>query len=164
MPYDLTYKWNLKTKQRSEHNRNRDMERKNKLTVTTGEGRGEGNNGAKKGKGLQGTCTKDPWTKTMRGGRVECGMWGWIGPGRVMGINGDNSNCTIKKEIYPFLPHCIIFDIQFIIFSYYPFYICVSVVTSLSFMILFIWVFSLSLSLSLTFCLSLSLSLFCFKG
>ena len=26
-------------------------------------GRGEGNNGGIKGKGLQGTCIKDPWTK-----------------------------------------------------------------------------------------------------
>ena len=35
------------------------MEIKNKLTVS----RGDGNNGAKKGKGCQGTHIKDPWTK-----------------------------------------------------------------------------------------------------
>ena len=29
--------------------------------------RGEGDNGGKKGKGLQGTCLKDPWTKTTWG-------------------------------------------------------------------------------------------------
>ena len=28
-------------------------------------GREEGENGGKKGKGLQGTCTINPWTKTM---------------------------------------------------------------------------------------------------
>ena len=39
------------------------MEIKNKLTVT----KGEGNNRGKKGKGHQGTCVKDPWTKTTEG-------------------------------------------------------------------------------------------------
>ena len=35
------------------------MEIKNKLAVTRGEGRG-----GKQGEGCQGTCIKDPWTKT----------------------------------------------------------------------------------------------------
>ena len=43
------------------------MEIKNKLTVIRGEMGGD--NGGKKGKG-QGTCIKDPWTKTK--GR---GVW-----------------------------------------------------------------------------------------
>ena len=34
---------------------------KNKLTVTRGEGRAD--NGGKGGKGCQGTCIKDTWTK-----------------------------------------------------------------------------------------------------
>ena len=29
-------------------------------------------------KGLQGTCIKDPWTKSM-GGRIEGRRWGWVG-------------------------------------------------------------------------------------
>ena len=32
----------------------------------------EGNNMGKKGKGHQGTCMKDPWTKP-KGGRIEGG-------------------------------------------------------------------------------------------
>ena len=40
----------------------------------------------------QGTCVKDPWTKTMVAGRTECGRWGWLGQGKVMGENGDNCN------------------------------------------------------------------------
>ena len=45
--------------------------------------------GGRKGKGRQGTCTKDPRTKT-KGEWVECGWWGWEGQGRVMVDNGDN--------------------------------------------------------------------------
>ena len=55
---------------------------KNKLTVTRGEG--ERGNMGKKGKGHQGTCMKDPWTKP-KGGRTECGRWGWVGWSRVVG-------------------------------------------------------------------------------
>ena len=43
-----------------------------------------GDNGRKKGKGHQGTCIKDPWTKP-KGGRIEGGRWGWVGLGRVVG-------------------------------------------------------------------------------
>ena len=50
---------------------------KNKLTVTRGEG-GRGW-GAKKRKGREGTCLKDPQTKTTGEGRIECGRWGWVG-------------------------------------------------------------------------------------
>ena len=57
----------------------------------------EGDNRGKKGKDHQGTCIKDPWTKTM-GERIECRRWGWVGQGRVMGENGDNFNCTIKNN------------------------------------------------------------------
>ena len=53
------------------------MEIKNKLTVTKGVGRG--GKWVKKGKGHQGTCIKDPWTKTMGGG-----LWG----GLKMGSRG----------------------------------------------------------------------------
>ena len=40
----------------------------------------EGNNMGKKGKGHQGTCIKDPWTKPKRG-RIEGGRW--VGRGKV---------------------------------------------------------------------------------
>ena len=53
----------------------------------------EGDKGGKKRKGHQGTCIMDPWTRTMVGGRIECGRWGRVGQGRVMeGGNGDNCN------------------------------------------------------------------------
>ena len=45
---------------------------KNKLTVTRAGGEWEGNNMGKKGKGRQGTCIKDPWTKS-KWGRIEGG-------------------------------------------------------------------------------------------
>ena len=38
---------------------------------------------------------KDPWTKTMGWGRIECDRWRWVGQGRVMWGNGDNCNGTI---------------------------------------------------------------------
>ena len=50
-----------------------------------------GDNRGKKGKGCQGTCIKDPWTKS-KGGRIEDGRWAWVGLGKVVGENGDN--CT----------------------------------------------------------------------
>ena len=59
------------------------MEIRNTLTVTRG--KGEGDNRGKKGKGHQGTCIKDPGTKTM-GERIECGRQGLVGWGRVMGL------------------------------------------------------------------------------
>ena len=61
---------------------------KNKLTVTTGEGEGI-TEGGKKGKGQQGTCIKDTWTKPKRG-RIKGGRWGWVGHGEWWGENGDN--------------------------------------------------------------------------
>ena len=33
-----------------------------------------------KGKGRQGTCVKDPWTRP-KAGRIEGGRWGWVGWG-----------------------------------------------------------------------------------
>ena len=54
------------------------MEIKNKLTVT----RGEGENRAEKEEGHHGTGIKDPWTKTMGGGRrTQCEKWGGQGRG-----------------------------------------------------------------------------------
>ena len=35
------------------------------------------------GKGHQGTCIKDPWTKPKEG-RIEGGRWGRVGQGRVV--------------------------------------------------------------------------------
>ena len=35
----------------------------------------------KKGKGLQGACIKDPWTKP-KGGRIEGGRWGKVVAGK----------------------------------------------------------------------------------
>ena len=52
-------------KQTSKQNITRDMEIKKKLIVIRGEGQGD--NGGKKGKGRQGTCVKDPWTKPQQG-------------------------------------------------------------------------------------------------
>ena len=71
------------------------MEIKSKLTVT----RGEGGNGAKKGKGHQGTAVKDPQRQQGQG-RIGCGRWGWVGRRRVMEGNGDNRNYTDKKSTY----------------------------------------------------------------
>ena len=54
-----------------EQDRTRDMEVKNKQPVTREEG--QGNNGGKEGEGSsQGTCIKDPWTRTTEG-RIEWG-------------------------------------------------------------------------------------------
>ena len=74
----------------SEQNRTRNMEIKNKLTVTRGEV-GREVTGGKKGKGCQGTCIKDPWTKTKgwgedriwevqvgRAGEGNVGKWGQL--------------------------------------------------------------------------------------
>ena len=36
------------------------------------------------GKGHQETCIKDTWTK-LKGGKIECGRWGWLG---WMGVVG----------------------------------------------------------------------------
>ena len=73
MPYDLTYKWSLINKANK-------RAIKNKLTVTRTGGRREitGIEG-------QGTCIKDPWTKTTGGERTECGRWEWVGQRRVGG-------------------------------------------------------------------------------
>ena len=56
------------------------MEIKNKLTVTR---RAEVRTGGKKGKGHQGTCIKDPWTKP-KWGTIEGRRWGWVGHLKVM--------------------------------------------------------------------------------
>ena len=45
------------------------------IKVTSGEVGGD--NGGK-GKGHQGTCIKDPWTKP-KGNKIEGGRWGWLG-------------------------------------------------------------------------------------
>ena len=52
------------------------MEIRNKLTETRGDMGGD--NGGKKGKGHQGTCIKDTWTKPKRG-KIEGGKWGGLG-------------------------------------------------------------------------------------
>ena len=44
---------------------------------------GNRNNEGKKGKGCQGTCIKDTWTKPM-GGRIEGGRWEWVGHEKVV--------------------------------------------------------------------------------
>ena len=53
------------------------MEIKNKLTVTRGEEKG-GQPG-KKGKGHQGTCIRNPWTKAMGDGEDLIWEVGWVG-------------------------------------------------------------------------------------
>ena len=62
----------LSTKQASKQYRTRDMEIKNKLDSDQ-RGGGTGNNGGKKGKGHEGTCIKDQWTKTTRRGGLNVG-------------------------------------------------------------------------------------------
>ena len=37
----------------------------------------------KTGKGCQGICIKDTWTKP-KGGRIQGGRWEWVGWGRVV--------------------------------------------------------------------------------
>ena len=51
IPYNLTFNWNLITKQTSKQNITRDIEIKNNLTVSRGEV--EGKNGGQQGKGFQ---------------------------------------------------------------------------------------------------------------
>ena len=51
------------------------MEIKNKLTVIRGEVGGD--NGGKRGKGCQGTCIKDTWTKLNGVGSRVGGRDGW---------------------------------------------------------------------------------------
>ena len=84
MPYDLTYKWSLINKANK-----RAM--KKKLTVTRTGGRREitGIEG-------QGTCIKDPWTKTTGGERTECGRWEWVGQRRVGG--GEMMTTVIEQQ------------------------------------------------------------------
>ena len=62
-------------------------------TVTIGE---RGDNRGKKGKGHQGTCIKDPWTKPKVGQdqRWVVGTCGGGGCGR----NTDNCTCTTIKN------------------------------------------------------------------
>ena len=53
------------------------MEIRNKLTVTRGEwGEGRGMTGKEEEGSSQGTCIKDPWTRTTRV-RIEGGWWEW---------------------------------------------------------------------------------------
>ena len=56
--------------------------------------RGEGDNEGKKGKGHQGTCIKDPWTKTA-GGRVGLSMGVRVGGA---GENGEGKMETTVLE------------------------------------------------------------------
>ena len=73
----------------------RDMEINNKLKETRG--KGEGNNGGKKGKGCQGTCRKNPWTKP-KVGTIEGDRQGCVGQGKIVRGNGDNCTQTIIKN------------------------------------------------------------------
>ena len=41
-------------------------------------------NGVESGKGCQGTCIKDTWTKP-KGCRIKDGIWGWVGKEVVVG-------------------------------------------------------------------------------
>ena len=74
----------------SKQNRTRKIEIKNNLTVNRGKG-GKMNNRGKKGKGHQGTCIKDTWTKP-KWGRIKGGRWGSLGRGKCWWENGEN--CT----------------------------------------------------------------------
>ena len=67
------------------------IEIKNKRTVTREEG--ERDTGGKQGKGHQGTCIKDTWTKPQGEGLRVGGRGGWVGA--WWGENGDS--CTWKQ-------------------------------------------------------------------
>ena len=62
-------------KKKNKQNVTRDNEIKNKLSITRGVG-GDGQWG-KTGKGHQGTCIKDPWTKPKGVGLRVGGRDGW---------------------------------------------------------------------------------------
>ena len=74
MPYDLTSEWNVVNKT-SKQKITRDIEIRNKLTVTRGEETKGLTGERKRGKGRQGTCIKDLWTKP-KVGRIEGGRCG----------------------------------------------------------------------------------------
>ena len=44
----------------------------------------EGDNGGRRGRASQGTCIKDPWSRTKGGGGLNVGGGRWVGQGRVM--------------------------------------------------------------------------------
>ena len=67
----------------------RDIKIKYKLTVTRGQWGGD--KGMREGKGCQGTCIKDTWTKPKEVGSKRGGGDVWSG-GQWWGKNGDN--CT----------------------------------------------------------------------
>ena len=52
-----------------------------------------GDNGRKRGKGPQGTCIKDTWTKPM-GVRVEGRRWGWWSRGE----GGGKMETTVLEQ------------------------------------------------------------------
>ena len=81
IPYDYTYKWNLinKTNKQAKYNQ---RHWNKEQTDSNQRGRG-GDNREKKGKGHQGTCIKDPWTKSKGGLRVEVGVVGESGGGKM---------------------------------------------------------------------------------
>lgn len=63
-----------------------------------------GDNRRKKGADYQGTSTKDPWRKP-KVGRIKCGMWGWVGQGRMLGekwreLYLNNNKNKQKRQIY----------------------------------------------------------------
>ena len=74
--------YNQQNKQAS--NVTRDTEIKNKQIVTRGVGGGDYR---KEGKGHQGTCMKDPWTKS-KGDKIEGWRWAWVGERRLVGGKG----------------------------------------------------------------------------
>ena len=62
-------------------------------------------NGGKKGKGCQGTCINDSWTKP-KGGRTEGGRGGRVGQGKVVAgkwrllyLNNNKKKFSIKKKV-----------------------------------------------------------------
>ena len=85
VPYDLTTKWiqinktNKQAKQNQRHG--------NKEQTDSNQSGGKGGKQGKEWEGSsQGTCIKDPWTKTMGEGRTECGGLGCMGQGRLKGF------------------------------------------------------------------------------
>ena len=49
-------------------------------------------NGERRGRVKSRNMYKGPMDKDNGQGRIECGRWGWLGKGRVIGKNGDNCN------------------------------------------------------------------------
>ena len=95
--HDCIYNWNLinKTNKQAKYNQTH----WNKEQTDSNQRGGRGDKWGKKGKGHQGTCIKDTWTKPTAG-RIKGGRQGWVWQGVMVGWRGKKwlqttgDNCT----------------------------------------------------------------------